>query len=233
MKNFLFTLALIFSFLSPGAQEKPERKIVLSFNAMLNGKTLVLKQGQYYYLNESDSVTLNNFKFYIGEIQLINEDKVVYQDKGQYYLMNLLDSGQNSIPLSPPQSCSFNRIRFFLGTDSLLNSAGVMGGDLDPVQGMYWIWQSGYINFKIEGNCNLSPAPRQEFIFHVGGFQSPFGTYRTLEFNCDPKEKLNVRFDLSKWIMSCGLEKRAYLMSPGINAKELSQLAANCFSIAP
>lgn len=26
-----------------------------------------------------------------------------------------------------------------------------MDGDLDPLNGMYWAWNSGYINMKIEG----------------------------------------------------------------------------------
>jgi len=35
--------------------------------------------------------------------------------------------------------------------DSLANVSGAMSNDLDATKGMYWSWQSGFINLKIEG----------------------------------------------------------------------------------
>ena len=39
----------------------------------------------------------------------------------------------------------------YLGVDSVLNYNGVHEGALDPINGMYWTWQTGYIHCKLEG----------------------------------------------------------------------------------
>jgi hypothetical protein len=56
------------------------------------------------------------------------------------------------------------------GVDSLLQRGGVMDGDLDPVHGMYWTWQSGYIQFKLEGLLRDSAGERK-LELHLGGFE--------------------------------------------------------------
>ena len=58
-----------------------------------------------------------------------------------------------------------------------------MGGDLDPTKGMYWAWQSGYINFKMEGSCSQCLATKNNFEFHLGGYQQPFYAMQTIELN--------------------------------------------------
>ena len=45
-----------------------------------------------------------------------------------------------------------------------------MDGDLDPVHGMYWTWQSGYIQFKLEGLLRDSAGERK-LELHLGGFE--------------------------------------------------------------
>ena len=77
--------------------------------------------------------------------------------------------------------CRHDKIKFNLGIDSLTNVSGVMGGDLDPTKGMYWTWQSGYINFKMEGSSAVCPTRNHEFQFHIGGYQDPFYAMQTLE----------------------------------------------------
>jgi hypothetical protein len=114
----------------------------------------------------------------------------------------------------------FDEIQFSIGIDSLTNVSGAMGGDLDPVNGMYWSWQSGYINFKVEGNSEKSGAVHKDFQFHIGGYLKPFETLQTVILPL--KRNQNVIFvdvsrflseiDLKKHIPSCHREKKQRLL---------------------
>ena len=60
------------------------------------------------------------------------------------------------------------RIYFQIGIDSLTNVSGDLDGDLDPALGMYWAWNSGYINMKLEGKSSSCKSVKKEFQFHIG-----------------------------------------------------------------
>jgi hypothetical protein len=53
---------------------------------------------------------------------------------------------------------SISKITFSAGIDSLTSTAGIQKGVIDPINGMYWAWQSGYVNFKIEGKSSSCPT---------------------------------------------------------------------------
>jgi hypothetical protein len=65
--------------------------------------------------------------------------------------------------------------------DSLHNCSGAQSGDLDPVKGMFWTWNSGYIFFKLEGKSPASHSPGNIFEFHVGGYRKPNNNLRGVE----------------------------------------------------
>ena len=71
----------------------------------------------------------------------------------------------SSLALQIPSNIPFSKLKFQLGIDSLTNVSGAMGGDLDPTKGMYWTWQSGYINMKIEGKSNSCKTRKNQFQF--------------------------------------------------------------------
>ena len=79
--------------------------------------------------------------------------------------------------LEIPEDTEFDAIQFNLGIDSLTNVSGALGGDLDPTKGMYWTWQNGYVNFKLQGTSDLCNNPKNEFEFHLGGYLKPFNNY--------------------------------------------------------
>lgn len=112
-----------------------------------------------------------------------------------------------------------------------MNVSGAMGGDLDPMKGMYWTWNSGYINFKLEGNSPECPSRNNAFQFHLGGYTSPNSTLRNLSFQIPPDEKIMLRMDISRFLMAVDLNKQHHIMSPGPDAAALSTLASKMFSI--
>jgi len=62
-----------------------------------------------------------------------------------------------------------------IGTDSITNVSGALDGDLDPIKGMYWAWNSGCINFKLEGTRVIS-GKKTPFEYHIGGYNGPQAT---------------------------------------------------------
>lgn len=96
---------------------------------------------------------------------------------------------------------NLNSCRFQVSIDSATNSAGALGGDLDPTKGMYWTWQNGYINFKLEGKTSKSTARNHSFEFHIGGYASPFATIQTITFNTKWEEvQIHIDIDIEKLI---------------------------------
>ena len=102
------------------------------------------------------------------------------------------------------------------------------GGVLDPIRGMYWTWQAGYIHWKIEGQF-LSGA-KSQFEYHIGGYRKPYGTAQLVHIPFAPEnEELSV--DLAPFL-SRVLEKtfRHGSLSPGPLAHELASGIPNCLS---
>ena len=75
-------------------------------------------------------------------------DSLIKTPTKRYHLVDL--NNPESLVLQT-QTENFDKIQFNLGIDKQTNLDGVKGGDLDPLKGMYWTWNTGYINIKIEG----------------------------------------------------------------------------------
>ena len=151
-----------------------ENKICeLSFNTTYNNSPL--RYDHNYYLKNGDSISFNSIKYYITSIELMDKGKSVWKEANSSHLIEL----NASLSLKIPHHVNFTDIKFSLGVDSTTNVAGVLGGDLDPTKGMYWTWQSGYINFKLEGKNKNCKSKKNEFQFHLGGYSFPNNSYTT------------------------------------------------------
>jgi hypothetical protein len=62
----------------------------------------------------------------------------------------------------------FTAVKFMLGIDSGRNHSGAQDGDLDPVHGMLWTWNTGYIFYKHEGNYITSAGDTSTVVLHLG-----------------------------------------------------------------
>jgi hypothetical protein len=133
-----------------------------------------------------------------------------------------LSEGSSKLTISPECPGEFNRIVFNLGIDSLVNVSGAMGGDLDPVRGMYWTWQSGYINFKLETD---SPAGR----YHIGGYRRPYDSLRKVDLSLPEGVKNIISFDVGRFLSSVPDSVPSDVMSPGTHACLLADRIAAAF----
>lgn len=155
----------------PGTEQ--DHNLLLKFKAVVDYDSNTLVFGNEYKNFFDETYTVKNFKFYIHGIQMINTDsgKVFNLSSDKYFLVDFKDSLSTSIPVVI-LPYKYNRISFTIGVDSALNVSGAQTGALDPANGMFWTWNSGYIMAKLEGNSPASNQPDQIFEYHIGGFRT-------------------------------------------------------------
>lgn len=180
-------------------------------------------------LSGEDSVLFESLRFYLTGFEVTHKGKSVWKESESYHLIDAENPASCEIRLNIAKKTDFDGIRFYLGVDSLTNSGGVKGGDLDPVKGMYWTWQTGYIHVKLEGKSNLCPTRNHQFSLHVGGYSFPQNTLQTLEFAVNDPEKITVEIDLQHFLAGIDLRNQNHIMSPGTEAVKLSQQLASLF----
>jgi hypothetical protein len=215
MKPLFLSVCLVFFSVFCAAQNSDTIFFLPTFNA----EALVL--GKYYPF-KSDSLRLETLRFYVSNIEFLNNGTVIGKVSG----CHLIDAESNrTIPLAEALPPRFDALRFQLGVDSLTNVSGALGGDLDPVLGMYWAWQSGYINFKLEGNTPTCATRLHAFQLHIGGYLPPFQTLQTvtlpiLAHETSPKITLNI----AAFLNQIDFTKTPNIMSPSKTAADMAKL---------
>jgi hypothetical protein len=139
----------------------------LEFRHTANGKPLVLRDSVYHNaLGETYSVS--RLKYYISHATLV--DTKSRMEPEDYYLVDLAKD-QYAFTLQAEPG-TIRQIRFLVGVDSLANVSGAQTGALDPLNDMFWTWNSGYIFFKLEGESPQSGADLHRIEHHLGGFRN-------------------------------------------------------------
>lgn len=216
----LILVIFLFSFIGLFSQDRSET--IITFNPILENRPIILEEVLYYNSNK-DSFLIESLRFYVSNIELLNEKETVLSLKDKYYLIDLEYPESLKIELATKNNISFNSIRFGIGIDSITNSKGVMGGDLDPTKGMYWTWQSGYINFKLEGVSDKCNTRKNRFQYHLGGYQ---------EISLDlPANVQNILIDvdISTLLNKLDLSTTNQIMSPSYEALEIANFFPKIF----
>ena len=82
-----------------------------------------------------------------------------------------------------------------IGVDSIHNCSGAQSGALDPVNGMFWTWSTGYIFLKLEGHADASASSGHIFEYHIGGYAAPNNCIRRVTLSLTAK---GLRIEKSK-----------------------------------
>jgi len=224
LKNVLFAFVSVISVIAFGQTSNS-----LQFVPTWHGKPLSLPL-QY---SDSDSIRISLFRFYVHAIRLERSGQVVWDSGDQHYLVDFTENSSVIIPLGIPQKETFDFISFTLGVDSALQVSGAHSGALDPINGMYWTWQSGYIALKLE--AEIEKSNKQEMIqWHVGGYRNPYITERVVrKKRLDDNNFIRCGIELDKLLIeglnSCPIS----VMSPSDAAIQLADLFAMCFYWLP
>ena len=139
---------------------------------------------------------------------------------------------------------SFNQLSFIIGVDSLHNVSGAQTGALDPINGMFWTWNTGYIFAKFEGKSPFSTALNQSVVYHIGGFRQGENAIRkvTLDFPGDQvlafgngkKTEIVIDVNLDQWfdgVNQVSIASTPVWMTPGGESLRIADNYATMFSI--
>jgi hypothetical protein len=194
------------------------------------GKEQLVRGKNYFCASKGDSISVSTCRFYISDIVL--KEGTTVAGTYTYKLIDLFDTARSSFVFPCYAEGNITEISFNLGIDSTTNVSGAKGGDLDPTKGMYWAWQSGYINLKLEGKSNVCKKSRGEYQYHLGGYAAPNNALQrvVLKANNDHGD-FCVNVDVEKFFAAADMQAVSNVMSPSANAVKLSAHAAQMFSL--
>ena len=168
--------------------------LILHFKATVDGQPFRLHKN--YITPFGETFKLDMFKFYAGKITASYKGKPIKKtfSVSDYHLIDFDDSSGTSISLSVPES-TYDKILFQLGIDSADQTSGAQTGALDPLKGMFWTWNSGYLGLKMEGISPQSHEPAHAFSYHIGGYRLPNNTVWTIELGMPNDQVIQVNKD--------------------------------------
>jgi hypothetical protein len=212
---YLFFLSIVYSLNCYGQ---------LSIIPTWNKKPLELQR--IYFTPQNDSISFSTLKIYFSDFRFKDKisGRITSIDTLIFY--DLSDSTTHSF-FNDLNLSNYESVAFTLGLDSLKNVSGELENAYDPLLGMYWAWNTGYINLKIMGKSSTVPSNSHEFEFHLGGYRSPFATAQTIQVDLNDQY---INFDLEKLFSeSINLTKNHHIMLPCKDAFLISQGLSTCF----
>jgi hypothetical protein len=192
--------------------------------------------------NPTQQMTFSTFKYYVSNISLTRKDGEVIKLDNIYRLVDAGASSSVFIDLPKVPQGEYTAMSYMIGIDSATTSLGVQGGDLDPINGMVWNWNSGYIFLKAEGT---SPqASGDMFMYHIGGFRESNNTNAARIINHSfgnsvlrvvegAKPKIHLYVDISKMFEGAdavNIANKSTHMAPGAIAQSIADVYVRMFS---
>ncbi len=225
IKNYFYFLICFLFFQSSSAQKEKD-SLVLRLIPTFGANPLNLNQN--YLSEKKDSLQITQFKFYISDLQITFSDNSVFTKNERYNLIDIENPKSLRLPLCKKNGKVVTRIVFNIGIDSTTSVSGALTGDLDPSNGMYWAWQSGYINMKMEGKSASCKTRKNEFQFHIGGYMQPFYAIRKVDLY-PISQNLEVTVDVAEIFSKLYLSDMSSIMIPSKKAMQLADYSVNMF----
>ena len=202
--------------------------VKLKITPLFNNQSIT--KNTWYVSSQKDSIQFTKLKFYFTDFQVKSIKGEINTIDHSNYLIDIFQPETLEILLSTVSFSNGDELSFNLGVSSDMNTTGAHSGALDPSNGMFWSWQSGYINFKIEGISPSSKTRQNKFQFHIGGYQSPYNTLRRLTFILN-KQTTQLNLNLEEFFERTKLAVDNQIMVPGAKANELATEFFNTMTI--
>lgn len=237
----VYTLIMIGFSLQAQVQDKTSSAspgfFYIRFQHMAGGQKLELFNGSYR--NEwGEPFTVRQFKYYIHGLSYMDDKGIRYTAPEAYYLVDEADSGSAILRVPAPAGAVVS-VHFIIGVDSSDNTSGAQSGALDPVKGMFWTWNSGYVFARLEGRSDSSRAPGHYFSYHVGGYKQAQNALRVIDLPVavpDPQlHVLVIQSDILAWFHGAHripIAQSPVCHEPGTMALELADNYSTMFRIA-
>jgi hypothetical protein len=179
------------------------------FENVAGAQSLVLNTGSY--VNEAgNTFSVSAYKYYISNIKLWKADSSYFAESESYHLVDEALGSSKSFFIHDIPVGDYQSISFLVGVDYDRNISGAQTGALDPLNAMFWDWNTGYIMAKIEGT---SPGITGGIAFHIGGFDGLYSAVRPVNLalpvaarvNGATTPKLHLRSDVLEWFKTPNL----------------------------
>ena len=238
--SFIFTCFLLISvtgmgFIRDGYNKTQQRQFALSFQHTIGGDKLVLGNLCKNILGEN--IIIEKFKYYVSNFSVTDNNGQITKLPAQYFLIDEADPLSKNIVLTVP-GASIKRICFLIGVDSIKNVSGAQTGALDPLNGMFWTWNSGYIMAKLEGSSDVSASQGHYFTYHIGGFKNGMNTTRMITLELPEKDltanQIIITAEINQWFKGKSelkITETPVCHSPGALAMRIADNYSTMFSI--
>jgi hypothetical protein len=189
----------------------------------------VISANQIIADSSIDSLLLNTLRFYLHNVELSYQGKQVWTSGKEHFLVDAMDDSRRSIELLLAEGLEYDELSFIVGVDSSLQVNGAHSGVLDPLQGMYWTWQSGYIHWKLEAEAKIG-GKREAITWHVGGYRQTFNTLRRVSLPVvSGGTHMKIGIDISSLLAAKQKDIDYTIMSPSKQAMHLANQLQNAF----
>ena len=236
-------LAVVSFILLAGCQKSIEAKtgmVKFTFRNMVNTVPMALDAATY--TNPfGETYTISRFKYYVSNIRLTGASTAIENES--YHLLDESIPASLSFSFDTDEN-SFSGISFLLGVDSTRNVSGAQTGALDPLNDMFWTWNSGYIMAKMEGTSPQSNQTGNRIEYHIGGFSGvnntlkainlPFPSGKNLVISEGKTSDITLEADFNKWWQTPNDIKITNLpvcTTPGALAKQVADNYSKMFTI--
>lgn len=217
--------------------------VCLSFENVVGSVPLTLDQTLRYQNMNGDSFSVELFKYYISNISFTDDQGNTWYEPESYHLINAADTNSLKVYVDSMPLANYVSVSYMIGVDSARNVSGTQTGALDPSNGMFWTWTSGYIQAKMEGRSPASTASFDLLVFHIGGFGGQYAGQRMVSpsFNsataivtANTVPVIHVKSDLNEWFQSpntIDFATMSNVSTAGANSVLIADNYVNMFTI--
>ncbi len=246
MKNLLITLPLLLAALFQTGHQYPRPApaaqtglLKITFRNTINGQPIEL--GSKIYKNPfGEEYSITKFKYYISNIALAFPDGI-FKELDSYHLVDESDPQSLSFGFTVSPN-TYQGLMFMLGVDSIKNVSGAQTGALDPLNDMFWTWNTGYIMAKMEGKSPQSNVVNRKVEYHIGGFRGESNVLKKLNFGLSTPVVISegktteiiIEADFNKWWQQpydLKISEHPVCSSPGDLAKKIADNYSKMFTV--
>lgn len=248
MKHVKILLVCISAFFFMACQktsvtEQKTGSLKITFQNKVKGNPMLLFTGNYVN-SHGEQYIITKFKYYISNLSITGTSGTAIHNG--YYLVDEGVTQSLSFTVPAPVD-TYSSFSFLVGVDSVRNVSGAQTGALDPLNDMFWTWNSGYIMAKMEGTSPQSTLTNNSVEYHIGGFAGansvlkapalviPVPAMQKIDIRENKTSEIFIDVDFDKWWQGAYDLKIAVnpaVAQPGSMAKNISDNYVNMFKLA-
>ena len=217
-----------------GLRPAVHHPLMIRFRNCAGNRPLQLS-GELYSNSFAEPFSVQQFKYYVSSIRATGNEGEEEMLLKEAHLVDEGDSSSLVLHLSTDLA-DIRRISFVVGVDSLANTGGVQGGDLDPMLGMFWTWNTGYVYARLEGESDSAHSPAHRFTWDIGGYKDPSNALRTVTLALGGGREICITADVLKWFdgkSPVHLTQTPICHQPGALAMRIADNYSTMFSVTP